>query len=235
MGSFGSDLLADQALAKVLLSLLLGGLVGLEREWHGRAAGLRTHVMVCLGAVILVIGSRAAGESPAAVGAAGRLVFDPNRIAAGIVTGIGFLGAGAILRMGDLIRGLTTAACIWFVAALGIVIGAGMFGLAVFATLIALLVLVALDLIEHHITPLIYRSLAVTVERGRWDELEADCLARLQGAGMRVQEVLRRVDGTSGTVELIFHIRARSGVSTRELIQEIVSQAGVLSVQWGHK
>ena len=235
MGSMGSDLLADQALAKVLLSLLLGGLVGLEREWHGRAAGLRTHVMVCLGAVILVISSRAAGESPAAIGASGRLVFDPNRIAAGIVTGIGFLGAGAILRMGDLIRGLTTAACIWFVAALGIVIGAGMFGLAVFATLIALLVLVALDLIEHHITPLIYRSLAVTVEQGRWDELEAACLARLRGADMRVQEVLRRVDATAGTVEIVFHIRARSGVSTRELIRELGSQAGVHSVQWGHK
>lgn len=233
MGSLGSSLLADQALLKVLLALLLGGLVGLEREWHGRAAGLRTHVMVCLGAVILVIGARAAGETVTAQGV-GRLVVDPNRIAAGIVTGIGFLGAGAILRMGDLIRGLTTAACIWFVAALGIVVGSGMFALAILATLIALVVLVALDMAEHRIPPLIYRSVAVTAQRERWRELEDACLTRLQGAGVRVQETLRRIDATQDSVELIFHIRARSGVSTRELIADLSTQPGVRSVRWDH-
>lgn len=234
MGSLWSSLMADQALTKVLLALLLGGLVGLEREWHGRAAGLRTHVMVCLGAVILVIGARAAGESVAVQGV-GRAVFDPNRIAAGIVTGIGFLGAGAILRMGDLIRGLTTAACIWFVAALGIVLGGGMFGLAILATLIALVVLVALDMAEHRIPPLIYRAVAISAEREGWRELEDACLARLRSAGVRVQEILRRIDTTQDSVEIVFHIRARSGVSTRELIADLSTQAGVRSVRWDHK
>ncbi len=234
MGSWASSLTADQALTKVLLALLLGGLVGLEREWHGRAAGLRTHVMVCLGSVILVIGARAAGDAVAG-GNVARAVFDPNRIAAGIVTGIGFLGAGAILRMGDLIRGLTTAACIWFVAALGVVLGGGMFGLAIFSTLIALLVLVALDTIEHRIPPLIYRAVAVSAQRERWQELEDACLARLHNAGVRVQEVLRRIDTTQDAVEITFHIRARSGVSTRELIADLSAQDGVRSVRWDHK
>lgn len=225
-------LLEDQALTKILLAVLLAGLIGGEREWHSRAAGLRTHVLVCLGSVILVIGARAASEALGGIGE--RLVYDPNRIAAGIVTGIGFLGAGAIVRMGDLIRGLTTAACIWFVAALGIVLGAGMFTLAVIATLIALLVLIVLDAIEHRIPPLIYRELAVTADRAAWLDLEEACVARLRRAGVRVQEIQRRIDTVQGVIEIVFHIRARARVGTRALIEDISAQPGVRSVRWDH-
>ncbi len=226
-------LLDDHALIKILLAVILAGLVGIEREWHSRAAGLRTHVLVCLGSVILVIGARAASEGLGG-GAAGRIVYDPNRIAAGIVTGIGFLGAGAIVRMGDLIRGLTTAACIWFVAALGIVLGAGMFALAIVATLIALVVLIVLDSLEHHIPPLIYRELSVTADRAVWHTLEEACVSRLRSAGVRVQEIQRRIDAAQGVIEIIFHVRARARVRTRELLEEISAQPGVRSVRWDH-
>jgi len=232
--SLWTALLDDHALIKVLLAVLLGGLVGIEREWHGRAAGLRTHVLVCLGSVILVIGARAASTHLAGDGIAGHIVSDPNRIAAGIVTGIGFLGAGAIVRMGDLIRGLTTAACIWFVAALGIVLGAGMFALAIFATLMALLVLVVLDALEHHIPPLIYREVTVTADRAVWGDLEKACIHRLQASGVRVQEILRRVDATQGVIEIIFHIRSRAGLGTLEMVRDISAMAGVRSVRWDH-
>ena len=166
------DLFADGTLWKLLLALLLGGLVGLEREWHGRAAGLRTHVLVCLGATILLVAARGASEHFAAETSLGRLVLDPNRISAGIVTGIGVLGAGAILRTGDMIRGLTTAGCIWFVAALGIVIGNGLYGLAVVSTLLMLLVLILFDVIEHAIPPVAYRSLSVAVAAEDHEEVE---------------------------------------------------------------
>ena len=108
--------LALQAPA-LLLAILLGGAIGLERESRGRPAGLRTHILVCLGATIIMIASTRMGELTQALSPASRIQVDPGRIAAGIVTGIGFLGAGAIIRIGDLVRGLTTAGCIWFVAA----------------------------------------------------------------------------------------------------------------------
>src|SRR5512143_587908 len=108
------------AVLRLLLAILLGGAIGLERESRGRPAGLRTHILVCLGATIIMIASTRMGELTQVLSSTSRVQVDPGRIAAGIVTGIGFLGAGAIIRIGDLVRGLTTAGCIWFVAALGI-------------------------------------------------------------------------------------------------------------------
>jgi putative Mg2+ transporter-C (MgtC) family protein len=111
---------------RLALAILLGGAIGLERESRGRPAGLRTHILVCLGATIIMIASTQMAILSQALPQASRIQVDPGRIAAGIVTGIGFLGAGAIIRIGDLVRGLTTAGCIWFVAALGITIGQGL-------------------------------------------------------------------------------------------------------------
>ena len=117
--------------------LLFGGLIGLEREFHGRPAGFRTHILVCLGAVLLttstkqVLGAQSAETYTMVVG----------RVIAGVITGIGFLGAGVIVRMGDTVRGLTTAASIWFTAALGVVIGEGLIVLAFSGTVLILLVL----------------------------------------------------------------------------------------------
>src|SRR5262245_11506751 len=90
----------------LVFALLLGGAVGLEREYQGRPAGLRTHILVCLSSTMLILISRELGGDP--VGGTGRVVFDPNRMGAGIVTGIGFLGASTVLRSGDFLRGLTT-------------------------------------------------------------------------------------------------------------------------------
>ncbi|MCK4303785.1 MAG: MgtC/SapB family protein [Candidatus Eisenbacteria sp.] len=228
------ELFKDGAVYKLLLALVLGGLVGLEREWHGRAAGLRTHVLVCLGATILLIAARSASETFANDGVInGHLVLDPNRISAGIVTGIGFLGAGAILRMGDLIRGLTTAACIWFVAALGIIIGNGLYVLAVISTLLVLLVLVLFNMIEHTIPPVVYRSLGVTIAAKERDEFEVWCRKRLAANRMRIQETLLRIDSAKGQSEVIFQVRLRGSRRTGTLIEEIGAHPGVRQVRWG--
>ena len=102
------------ALFKLLLAILLGGAIGLEREFRGRPAGLRTNILVCLGATMIMIGSTSMAEFSQMLSPNFRVSVDPGRIAAGVVTGIGFLGAGAIIRFEDLVRGLTTAGCIWY-------------------------------------------------------------------------------------------------------------------------
>src|SRR5512137_519372 len=118
-------------LAKLLLAALLGGVIGLEREIHGRPAGFRTHLLVSLGSCLYVITSihfytlfgNFSGNLPVGV--------DPGRVAAQVVTGIGFLGAGAIIREKYSVRGLTTAACLWIAAAIGVACGVGLFGISI--------------------------------------------------------------------------------------------------------
>ena len=114
----GVSLVEVDMMFRLGLAILLGGAIGLERESRGRPAGLRTHILVCMGATIIMIASTRMAILSQALPSASRIQVDPGRIAAGVVTGIGFLGAGAIIRIGDLVRGLTTAGCIWFVAAL---------------------------------------------------------------------------------------------------------------------
>lgn len=127
---------------KLGLAVLFGGLVGLEREARGRHAGLRTFILVCLGSTLIMIVSRAIP------GIDGRPA-DPGRIAAQVVTGIGFLGAGTIMREGPTVRGLTTAAGLWVVAGIGLAIGAGLYGEAAAVTLVVLLTLVVLSRAER--------------------------------------------------------------------------------------
>lgn len=132
---------------KFALAVVLGGALGLERELTGHAAGLRTHVLVCLGATLMMVVSDylvqnlGGGTSPA--------ILDRARIAAGIITGIGFLGAGAIMNVRNEQKGLTTAAMVWLVAAIGIAIGAGTLFPAVAATVFALVTVLGLEYIEQ--------------------------------------------------------------------------------------
>jgi len=124
-------------LVKVLLSAILGGLIGIERELHGCAAGLRTHILVSIGSTLFMMTSVMVAMNYSHVGAA-----DPSRIASGVVTGIGFLGAGAIIRNGSSIRGLTTAASIWASAAIGLSVGVGMYLAATVTAFVVLAVLI---------------------------------------------------------------------------------------------
>jgi putative Mg2+ transporter-C (MgtC) family protein len=114
------------------LAIICGAVIGLERELHGKSAGLRTNILICLGASVFVIVARVAGDGDT------ELV---SRVAAGVVTGIGFLGAGTIIQDRMSVRGLTTAAGIWLVAAVGMACGAGLFGVAIIVTAAAVVVL----------------------------------------------------------------------------------------------
>jgi len=140
----------DESLLRLALAAVLGGLIGMERELREREAGLRTHLLVALGSALFTIvgayGFHAFLDSGANVVRA-----DPTRIAAQIVTGIGFLGAGAIIRQGLSVRGLTTAATLWVVAAVGLAAGAGYYSTAVITTALVLIALYPLRIVAYRI------------------------------------------------------------------------------------
>jgi len=130
-------------MVRLLMAALLGGLLGYERERSGKSAGLRTHMLVAMGAALFVLAPLQAGISP----------NDLSRVLQGVITGIGFLGAGAIIKLSNeqRVRGLTTSAGIWLTAAIGITSGMGMGTTAVFATLMALFILHVLRQLEKRI------------------------------------------------------------------------------------
>ena len=146
---------------RLLLAAVLGGLIGLEREYHGRDAGFRTHLLVAMGACLMVFISEYFFLKYGAESGMGILRLDPTRIAAQVVTGIGFLGAGAIIREGLSVRGLTTAACLWVVAGLGMAVGVGLYFPALFATLLSLLTLWVLKKVEGRVRRGSFRILTV--------------------------------------------------------------------------
>ena len=115
------------AILRMLICLVIGGLIGLEREYRGRPAGLRTHILVCLGCCMVMLVSIHFPRMYGALGPQSVVRVDPARLAYGVVAGIGFLGAGVIMRHGGSVQGLTTAASLWGVAALGLGVGVGMY------------------------------------------------------------------------------------------------------------
>ncbi len=137
------------ALFRLLVAAVLGALVGWERERHGRAAGLRTHMLLCLGCALVMLVSLYVPALFLKFSAQDVLRVDPGRVAAGALSGLGFLGAGAILVLGGRIRGLTTAASIWVTAALGLAVGAGYLVPALFAWLLAIIALVVVGDMER--------------------------------------------------------------------------------------
>jgi putative Mg2+ transporter-C (MgtC) family protein len=129
---------------RLILSAILGGLIGVEREFRKRAAGLRTHILVCVGSCLIMLTSIYVFDIYKGIAQ-----VDPSRIAAGVITGIGFLGAGAILRSGDSVHGLTTAATLWMMAAIGLAVGCGFYSAAIFTTVLAMVVLLVIWKLEH--------------------------------------------------------------------------------------
>jgi putative Mg2+ transporter-C (MgtC) family protein len=126
---------------RLIVAMIFGAVIGIQRERAGKPAGLRTHMMVALGAAVFVIASAEFGMNPDSI----------SRVIQGLVTGIGFLGAGAILKLYEkrAVEGLTTAAGIWMTAALGVAVGLGRFGLALVASLLAWMTLSLVRQLEH--------------------------------------------------------------------------------------
>ena len=149
---------------RLVLAGLLGGLIGVERERHGRPAGFRTHILLSTGSALLMMLSQYMYDLYPGQDSNSIIRLDPGRIAAMSITGIGFLGAGAIIKSKGHVRGLTTAACLWMVAAVGLAVGCGFYLPAVVATAIAMFSLLGLRFLERHFRKDWYRKLILSFD-----------------------------------------------------------------------
>ena len=218
-------LIDSSVLVRLILAVLLGGVIGLEREMHGRPAGFRTHIVVCLGATMLIVGSEyyRGHFDPGTV-------FDPSRMAAGIITGIGFLGAGAIMREENMVRGLTTAGCIWFVAGLGIVIGKGLFPLALWGTLLVFVMQVFFRYVENWMSVENYGELSIRMNLENYESIKGRCLEIIRDNGFLVQETRYRIDQVNQEIQLNYVLTYRKGESQEGLLMEISRLEGIREI-----
>jgi putative Mg2+ transporter-C (MgtC) family protein len=215
---------------RLLVAAGLTGAIGLERELRDRAAGLRTHMLVGIGAALFTIVS-AYGWTAFEFSTRSGVVFDPTRIAAQIVTGIGFLGAGAILRQGLTVRGLTTAASLWNVAAIGMAAGAGFYSAAVVATAIVLIGLGPFRWLEGATTLNRFRRAGRQLEIDlAKDHSIAEPLAVIDGRRVRVSRVQfeDELDWRRLRVELDLPL----GQAEERLVEDLASLEGVRAVRW---
>lgn len=216
-----------EILFRLLLGALLGGIIGFEREIHGRPAGFRTQLLVSVSAVLLMIVSE--HYHYLAVMDPSYVRVDPGRIAQGAITGVGFLGAGVILKTGLNIQGLTTAACLWIVSAIGIAIGAGLYAAAVSAFFITFLALWGLRLIEPIIPSLRHRYVSITLSgEGREHPIEA----LLQKHKLKATNMSCEKDLDAGTVQYDFSIslKQKAAPSVEDLLEELAALSSVKKV-----
>jgi putative Mg2+ transporter-C (MgtC) family protein len=223
------DLSWAEVLLRLAVAAALGGAIGMEREIREREAGLRTHLLVSLGAALFTLVSAYAWRDFSFSNEAG-VVFDPTRIAAQIVTGIGFLGAGAIIRQGLSIRGLTTAATLWVVAAIGMASGAGYYSAAVITTAVVLISLWPLRLAAH-------RALVrLRPEEGRLlvhlppGQSAAPLLAALESFGARVDSLDLEDSANERTVVVVVHLAERARAA--EMVEHVTALEEVRRVEW---
>mgnify|MGYP006418922531 FL=1 len=163
MHDFSYILMLGTVLGKLFIAAILGGIIGWERHRRGRPAGLRTHLLVCIGVTLMMLVSEHIFVKYQGHGHNSVLRIDPARIAAQVVTGIGFLGAGTIMRSRTSIRGLTTAASLWVVAGIGLAVGSGFIFPAIFTTAIAMAILTLNSLVEKKMKRNKYRTIKMLI------------------------------------------------------------------------
>jgi putative Mg2+ transporter-C (MgtC) family protein len=215
-------------LLRLVVAALLGGAIGMERELRERQAGLRTHLVVSVGSALFTLVS-AYGFHEFLVNGGSVVRADPTRIAAQIVSGIGFLGAGAIIRQGLSVRGLTTAATLWLVAAIGMASGAGYYSAAIFATVGALITLgplrIAAYKLVHRYRPELDRLL-VELPAGASPGPVIDAI---ESSGGRVVALEIEQEGDRRSIAVDVELR---GVDAPHVVALVGDIDGVLEVRW---
>ncbi|TAH38573.1 MAG: MgtC/SapB family protein [Planctomycetota bacterium] len=200
-------------------ALGIGGLIGLERSYRGRPAGFRTHALVCLSTSLLMLVTVYEGMWFPEV-AQGRITLDPTRMAQGIMTGIGFLGAGVIIKDGLTVRGLTTAASIWITAAIGILIGIGFFFPALLATALTFVALSGFRWIETRMPVQFYAHFTVRFERGAAMP-EPEMRRLLAEQGFTIANLNYRLDADVGFFEYRMVIRSQRAAAAGALAETL--------------
>jgi putative Mg2+ transporter-C (MgtC) family protein len=215
---------------RLVVAAILGSLVGLERERLLWAAGIRTHMLVCVGAALIMIVSAYGFQNATLMP---HTVLDPSRIAAQVVSGIGFLGAGTILLRGNTIRGMTTAASIWAVAALGLAAGGGLYFAAGIATIIILVILAGLKPLEEAYRARVQSCvIRITAERGALAEEALRKLLRVRGGQVRRLLV---TPADEGLETLTMHLVRVSQADIRVGAARLREQPGVQDVTVSRK
>jgi len=215
-------------LGRLVLAALLGGVVGLEREIHGRPAGIRTYLILSLGTALLMVLSEYLLVSYQGKYPGLSLQGDPGRIAGQAITGIGFLGAGVIIRYQDIVRGLTTAACVWLVCSVGLAVGAGFYILGVAVTLLTLLALIGLKAVERRMRKDWFEDLEVvsTDLPGQITRMKS----LITQHGFEVTASGLRRDAEKKELKATFQVRVRAIQPPREILQDLLGLEGVKEV-----
>jgi putative Mg2+ transporter-C (MgtC) family protein len=210
---------------RILLSLLLGGIIGIEREKHKQLAGFRTHILISISSTLLMLLSIYVPQTFSSAGQA-----DPGRIAAQVISGIGFIGAGAILRIGANVRGLTTAATIWSIAAVGLVVGAGMYLVSIVGTVIILFVLTVLDRIEKAFFPpqhLKYMHITFREITAKTDLV----LAIIKTYKIKIKDFDINQSPQKNTTRMEIFIQVRRDTDFKKLYEDLEKVEGVVNIR----
>lgn len=217
---------------RLSLAVLFGGVVGFERESHNRPAGFRTHILVCVGSALIMMLSAYGFAN--LVG--GRYEVDPSRIAAQVVTGIGFLGAGTILQQRGSIRGLTTAASIWVVSGIGLAVGIGFYAGAAMATIVALISLLLLSRVDRAIlSQRRVKSLQIRAKdqpglMGRVAGILGDLKLKIR----RIELIEEDYEPALGAevINMEFLLVAPLGLNVNQLLRRLACLDGILDISW---
>lgn len=206
-----------EIIIKLLLGTLLGGIIGFERQTHGRAAGFRTQLLVCVASVLLMIISENYYAKSSLIPQVMRI--DPTRIAAGAMTGVGFLGAGVILKTGVSIQGLTTAACIWIVSAIGLAIGAGQYLAGVSGFVITFFSLWGLRILEVRMPRLTYRYVTVTTDDSGDEKMVTQPFEK---RGFRTFKMDYAMSPRDKEKTFIFTVTTKDATAIKDVVDELV-------------
>jgi putative Mg2+ transporter-C (MgtC) family protein len=211
---------------RLILSAVLSGILGFEREFHGRAAGFRTHILLCVGTTLIMITSVHIFDVYS-----GRVPIDPARLAAGVVTGIGFLGAGTIMRYKASVRGLTTAASLWVVTGVGLAVGSGLYFGAIITTAIAVIALMFFGRLEHvMIRKDWYKTMIIESGDGLGQLGKIREVLGEYGVDITDFEVGRSPDGASMVLKI--GVKLSTARHTAVMIQDVSRIEGVKSAKW---
>jgi putative Mg2+ transporter-C (MgtC) family protein len=211
---------------RIVGALLIGGLIGLERSFHGRPAGFRTHSLVCVASALLMLVTVYQNEWMTQV-ALDAIRTDPTRMAQGIMTGIGFLGAGVIFKEGLTVRGLTTAASIWVTASIGVLVGIGFWFPALLGTAATLTVLSVFRAVENRLPSEFYAHHHLRFKREA--VMPEEKLRELIGShGFTIANLSTRLIGDGKLVEYRMVIRSRERTSAQRLTQHLLGLSEVI-------
>jgi putative Mg2+ transporter-C (MgtC) family protein len=238
----GSEFPSDDApfisLIRLLIASFLGALIGLERDVHGRSAGLRTNLIVSLGAAVFTILSEVISTSfIPQYDSTSILSADPTRIAANIIMGIGFIGAGVIIKAGFSVKGITTAACLWLSAGIGMSAGAGFYELALVVTIIGLASLILLNPLERGYAKDAYRSLQIITSNETNISQVIDVVKR---DGLKIVYLDKERNYETNKLKIIFTVRLHHRGVTDKLSHGIVqdienSGIPIYKIRWWHQ